>query len=200
MSSIDIAVLLVLAAFLLNGIRKGAFSEVFGLIGVFGGIAAGILLTAPLSEVLREYFDMPRLFAHILCFTAVFTSFYFLSKLLAGLLKSISEKLQLGWLNKVGGGAISMLKGAVIMSLVLMYASYLPIDDTLEKIEDKSSLYPYIYRIVPKLYQYIGDKDDLEDLPKHIRKMLKKGREKIIDEAIEDIKDEVEDTIDEKLR
>ena len=200
MSSIDIAVLLVLAAFLLNGIRKGAFSEIFGLIGTFGGIAAGILLTPALSQVLRDYLEMPRILAHIVCFTAVFVSFYFLSKMLAGMLKSLSEKLQLGWLNKTGGGAISMLKGAIMMSLVLMYASYLPIDDTLEKIEDNSSLYPYIYRIVPKLYQYIGDKDDLEDLPKHIRKILKKGREKIIDDTIEDIKDEVEDTIDERLR
>ncbi|RMF58261.1 MAG: CvpA family protein [Calditrichaeota bacterium] len=190
----DIIILIILAGYIINGIRRGFFHEVLGLVGVLGGIIAGVLATPSLSELIWEFLpDFPDIAIYLISFTLLFTGFYFITRVLANLLKSLSENLFLGWLNNLMGGLAAGLKGALFLSLVFSYIAFLPWQKWLDDVEDESRFYKPIYKFVPFLYETIGSPDELPD---EVWDILEHGGRKILEEKIEDLKDEMEDAVD----
>lgn len=192
MSAVDIIILLVLASFIIAGIRKGAFHEIMGLLGILSGLIFGALLAGPVTRWILDYIEFSPAFTYLIVFSSIFSGFIFLGRAIADMLKKMSENLFLGGINKFIGGVLGGTKGAIIMSVVLMYLSYLPIEDYLERLEDRSALYPHIIELVPQIYDFLGSPDDLPDL---LKKLLGRRQQKMIDDAIDDIQDDVEDAI-----
>ena len=192
MSAVDVIILIVLASFIIGGIKKGAFHEIMGFLGIVSGLIFGALLAGPVTRWLLDYIDFPRAFGYLVIFSTIFSGFVFLGRTIANMLKKMSENLFLGGVNKFVGGIIGGAKGAIIMSVVMMYISYLPIEDYLKKLEDRSALYPHIVELVPQIYDFLGSPDDLPDLLKNV---LGRHQQKIIDDAMDDIQEDVEDAI-----
>lgn len=190
----DIIILVILAGYIVNGIRKGFFHEILGFIGILGGIIAGVLGAPALNTWIWEYLpDFPDIAVYLISFTLLFTAFYFLTRMLANMLKSLSETMFLGWLNNLLGGLVAGLKGTIFISLVFMYIAFLPWQKWIEPFEEDSKLYQPIYKFVPFLYNAIGSP---EDLPEEVWDILEHGGRDIIKEKLEDIKDNVEDAVD----
>ena len=180
MNVFDVIVLLVLIGFVVNGIRKGLFTEVLGLIGTFGGLVAGLLLAGPLSNLVLKFIpEYYGILVHLVCFTILFAAVYAGTRVLSKRLDQLSEKLSINWLNNILGGLFAGFKGAVIVSLVLMYLSFLPLQFLLTPYQKDSILYQPLYNLVPKLYELIGSPDQL---PKQVREILDKNRDRFMDE------------------
>lgn len=182
----------ILAFFVILGISKGLFREIFGLVGFLGGIVAGILFTGPLSQWLAERFtSIPFIIFPIVAFLILFMIIYLLCLMLARWLRSIFEALQLGWLNKLLGGAVGGLKGAILISLLLLVLSALPIQNYLDPIRQKSYFYTPLQNLLPALYSLFSDhSNDLnrkfEDMFKHGEMQVKKQiAGSILNEAID---------------
>lgn len=192
----DIVVGIILAGYIIHGLRKGFFHEVMGLVGVIGGVLAGIIgagrFAEYLSKALPDFFAR-EIFALIFCFTVLFVLFYMICRFLARFLKSVTEKIYLDWLNNFLGGIVGGLKGAFILSLVLMFLSFLPIQKSLAKYEKHSVLHKPLYYMVPKIYKFLGSPDEL---PEPVRKAIEESRDKFLDDAMKDLKKDLKNAID----
>jgi len=192
----DIIVGIILAGYIIHGLRKGFFHELMGLIGVIGGVLGGILGAGPLARYVAKAlpdFVAKEIFALILCFTILFIAFYFISSLVARFFKNLTEKVKLEWLNNLLGGILGGLKGAFILSLILMFISFLPLQKSLAKYQKDSLFHKPLYNLVPALYKYLGSPDEL---PEPIRDILKKSRDQFLDDAMKDLKKDLKDAID----
>jgi len=168
----------ILVFFVILGISKGLFREIFGLVGFLGGIVAGILFAGPVGHWLAERFtSIPFIIFPIMAFLLSFMTVYLLSLMLARWLRSIFEALQLGWLNKLLGGAIGGLKGAVLISLLLLILSMFPIQNYLDPIRQKSYFYTPLQNLLPALYGLFSDRSN--DLNRKFEDMFKHGEMKV---------------------
>ncbi|MCB0261069.1 MAG: CvpA family protein [Calditrichaeota bacterium] len=186
MSSLDIIIGLLLAGFILNGLRRGFFAEVLGLIGVLGGTLAGIWGAATLGNTVASIlpdFSAKLVLAYLLCFTGLFVGFFYFTRMIARFMKELFENLFIGWLNNFAGGIAGGLKGALALSLILTYAGFMPIKDYIKSSRKDSFLYKPISRVFPELYELLGSPDEL---PEPIQKLLDESKEKVIDDAIDD--------------
>lgn len=193
MEYIDLIFGAVLAFFVILGIAKGLFREVFGLIGFLGGIVAGILFTSPLSQWIGTKLpSIPFVIIPILCFLLLFLVVYLFSRLVAGWFSSISEALHLGWLNKLLGGAIGGFKGAILLSLLLLFLSILPIQSFLNPIKEKSYFYNSLHDLLPSLYSIFSSSST--DLNKKLEDMFKRNEQKIKKQILETMLNEAIDS------
>lgn len=192
MEYIDLIFGAVLAFFVILGIAKGLFREVFGLIGFLGGIIGGILFTGPLSQwIAPKISSVPFIIIPIFCFLSLFLVVYLFSRLLAGWFSSIFEALHLGWLNKLLGGAIGGFKGSILLSLLLLFLSILPIQSFLNPIKEKSYFYTSLHDLLPSLYSIFSSSST--DLNKKLEDMFRNNEQKIKRQILETM---VNETID----
>jgi len=158
MSAFDIIIFTVLSVFTVIGIWKGFFREVFGFLGVIFGALFAILGFGPLSKLLHRLVpDIPAFIWIFLSFIIIFVGFYMLSRFLASMLSKLSKIMLLGWLNRLLGGAVGFLKGALFVSLFLLLIGFLPFQDTLQKVRSNSWLYEPLQRTVPVIYNLFSD-------------------------------------------
>jgi len=158
MSFIDIIIISILAGFVLVGIWKGFFREVLGLVGVLLGIFLAIVGFGPLSKILHQIVPaVPAVIWLIISFLGIFIGVYLLSRLLAMLLSKLSSLIMLGWLNRLLGGLIGAVKGAFVISLILMLLGFFPFQDSLKNIRKNSAFYEPFQRIIPLVYNVLTD-------------------------------------------
>jgi membrane protein required for colicin V production len=158
MSLIDLILIFILAGFVLVGVWKGFFREVLGLVGVLLGIFLAIVGFGPLSKILHRLIPVvPGVIWLILSFLGIFIGVYLLSRLLAMLLGKLSSLVMLGWLNRLLGGLIGAIKGAFVISLILMLLGFFPFQDSLKNIRKNSALYEPFQRIIPLVYNVLTD-------------------------------------------
>ncbi len=153
MSSVDILFGVVLGVFILVGIWKGFFREILGLAGILGGVFLGIVGFGILGKILNNAFPaIPAFLWPFLSFILIFVGVYLASRLLAALLSKLSESLFLGWLNRLLGGLVGGLKGVLLISLVLLLLGFLPFQNSLQSVKQKSMLYAPLQGAIPSLY------------------------------------------------
>jgi uncharacterized membrane protein required for colicin V production len=188
----DIIAGIILAAFIINGLRKGFFHEAFGFIGLAGGILAGIIgarLFAGSAEKILPGALGQEPFSYLICFIAFFVAFMFLSKLVAAMFDKLSDTFMLGWLNKVMGSFLGGLKGALFIGLVLHSIAFLPFGKSFAKSQKKSILYRPLYQSVPMFYKLLGEP---KNLPKKVEEIIKESTETLEDTG-KDIKEGIDD-------
>ena len=152
-------------------------------------IAAGWL-----SNLILDYMpDLPEIMVHLLSFTALFVGFYYLGRMLASMLEATFKRMSLDWLNRLSGGLVASAKGAILLSLLFMYIAFLPLQKTLAPWQKESVLHEPLYDLVPTVYKKIGSP---EDLPEKVREILEKSRERIIEDALKEIEDDIRDHLD----
>ena len=186
MASIDIIFLAVLGVFAIIGIMKGFFREVLGLAGIIGGFVFGFVLFGPVSKLLSNWLPgIPAIIWPFISFLLIFIGVYLASRLLAGMLSKISKAIYLGWLDKLGGGAIGALKGGILLSVVLMLIGFFPIQSTLDEVRGNSALYQPLQRLLPVTYNIITSfSDSSKNMEKKIINTLKNARVKLSEEMV----------------
>jgi membrane protein required for colicin V production len=158
MSFIDIFFLIVMTGFILLGVWKGFFREVLGLLGVLLGIFIAIAGFGPLSKILHQLIPkVPVVVWIVISFVIIFVGVYLASRLLAMVLGKLSSLIMLGWLNRLLGGVIGAVKGAFIISLILLVLGFFPFQDSLKNIRKHSIFYKPFQRIIPMIYNVITD-------------------------------------------
>jgi membrane protein required for colicin V production len=120
---IDVIVLAVLALFALRGYVRGAFRELFSLAGLVGGFLAAVGYHGPVAEQAAAYWQLSPLILKGTAFVAIFFVVYFAFNLVGWLLHRSAKVLYLHTLNRVGGAAVGIGKGAALAALILFFVS-----------------------------------------------------------------------------
>lgn len=152
MNYIDITILAFVGFFVIKGLFRGFFREVFGLVGL---LAALILATKYMSGVtvwFNQVLRVPPTPATVLGFLVIFFGVIFLFQLLIHFFQKIFKYSMLAWLEKLAGAGVGFLKGATIVSLLFLFLSLLPFGNQFLPGLNDSRLHKPARSFAPKLF------------------------------------------------
>lgn len=122
---LDAAICLVAVLFVLAGYRRGLILELGSVAGFFAGLAAASALWYPAALALHRVIDN-QVAAAVAGFVGVFVVAYVACVFLASLLRGLLRLILLGWLDRIGGAALGLIKAAFVLELGLILVTHLP--------------------------------------------------------------------------
>jgi membrane protein required for colicin V production len=155
MNYVDYFILAVIAYFLIRGLLRGFFSEVLGFIGVIAALICATKYMSNLSVWIDRLLDIPPVVVTVLSFVIIFFAVVFAFQFLAHLFERFFKRAQLGWLEKLGGAGFGFLKGATIVSLLLLFISVVPFGTQLVSGLPQSKLNEPVRSFAPSLFNLI---------------------------------------------
>jgi len=142
MNGLDIAILVVLAGFLIKGLLRGLLKEVCSLVGLFAGAFLAFRFHGPLAEVLLTKVDLPVPLAVGITFTTLFLATMIFFLVLGYLLSKFIKLIFLGGFNRVAGGFFGLAQGVLLLAVVLFALSLRPLPWGLDSVLKQSQLSP----------------------------------------------------------
>jgi membrane protein required for colicin V production len=122
-NGVDLILVLVLALFGLRGFFRGLFREILSLAGLIAGFILAVAFFQPVASYAAGFWKMPPLILKGSIFVIIFFLVYFLFNLVGWLLHRSESLLFLKTVNRAGGVAIGLGKGAAIMALIIFFLS-----------------------------------------------------------------------------
>ncbi len=141
MNIVDVILAIVLAIFALRGYWRGFFRESFGLLALFGGIAAAMRFATEGAELLEPYLSLPIVREGI-SFVAIFVLCHAVVTLFGVLLDRLASAASLGLANHAVGALVGAAKGAGLAAFVLLFLHLFPLMATLDARISESRLAP----------------------------------------------------------
>jgi len=126
---VDATLIVALALFGLRGYFRGLFREVLSLAGLAVGLVVAGRNYETVAALGEPYWNVSPLIHKGAAYIAIFFAVYFLFSLIGWLLHRSEKLLFLQTLNRIGGIAIGVGKGAALAALILFFAataSWLP--------------------------------------------------------------------------
>lgn len=157
MNVVDIAILVVLALFLIKGLVRGLLKEICSLFGLFGGLALALRFHPYLAEGLLKKFSLPPQLCVVIAFAALFLLTVLFFTLIGFVLSRFVKLLFLGGFNRVSGGLFGLIQGAVMLVLVLFGLSRSPLPDSAQDFLRQSRLAPPLVDMGETLFQHGKD-------------------------------------------
>jgi membrane protein required for colicin V production len=120
MNGLDIAFIVILGYTLIRGLFRGLVKEFASIFGLILGFIAANAYYGQIMKVVQKVLANPQyaaILSYILIFLAVLGGIIFIG---AGLRK-LMEAVMLGWLDRLGGGALGAIKGGLVCSLLLFF-------------------------------------------------------------------------------
>lgn len=131
MGILDIVLLLCFIPAIIRGLSKGLISEVISLVSIILGAWLAFKFSGLLSTWLADYLQLEPKTLHILAFAIIVILTVLLLYWLGQLLTKVVKIATLGWINRLLGMVIGILKVALILGLIIV---------TFEGINDKWNL------------------------------------------------------------
>jgi membrane protein required for colicin V production len=131
MNVVDIAILVILTAFLVKGLVRGLLKELCSLIGLLGGAVLAFIFHASLADLLVQSLRIPSTVAVVAAFLAIFLTTILVFAVLGYLLSRFVNLLFLGGLNRLAGGFFGLAEGVVLLAVILYALSLSPLPEVL---------------------------------------------------------------------
>lgn len=117
---IDIILLLIIIISLIIGIKRGLIFEFFSLFGI---ITAAFLARKFVDSVYNFFVKKEadtNLFLFVFSYIITFLAVYIVLYLIILLLKKFFETILLGWVDRLGGGIVGIIKGFLLSFIILI--------------------------------------------------------------------------------
>ena len=163
MNWIDLVIGILLIGGVISGFKNGFFGEIATLVGLVLGIWGSIRFSWWTADMLTDL-GIESEYMHIISFVVTFVLIIILVQLLAKFMNKLLESMALGFVNKIAGMAVGIVKGALIISVILFVINTLDENSTLIKqdVKEESIFYEPLSGLVPSILPFLH----LEDLRK----------------------------------
>lgn len=189
MNILDIIIGIVLLLFAFAGLRKGLIIEAFYLASIIIGLYGAMFFSDAMSNWLAEVINVEPQYLALVAFILTFILFIVLIRFVGRIIRGLVEAIHLGFIDKIGGFIFGIVKGALLLSILIMVLNIFNISDAINNDTRKNSvLYPRIENIANTLY---SNHEIIED---SMQKSFNKGMD-----FFEDGLDKVEDVIETSL-
>lgn len=186
MNILDIIIGIVLLLFAFAGLRKGLIIEAFYLASIIIGLYGAMFFSDAMSNWLAEVINVEPQYLALVAFILTFILFIVLIRFVGRIISGLVEAIHLGFIDKIGGFIFGIVKGALLLSILIMVLNIFNISDAINNDTRKNSvLYPRIENIANTLY---SNHEIIED---SMQKSFNKGMD-----FFEDGLDKVEDVIE----
>lgn len=161
MNYFDIVILVVLLFFLIRGLIKGFFIELASVLALILGIWGALRFSGFVGNKLTELFDLTTQWLGLISFAVTFVLIVIGVHFVAILVDKLFSAIALGWLVKILGAVLGVIKALILVSVVLVFlntvnerVTFLPPD----KVQD-SLLYRPVAQIAPAIFPMIAKGD-----------------------------------------
>lgn len=156
MEAIDIGILLFLSLGLLHGFRKGFFYQLASLLGLWIGLYIAKTFYLVVAEKLCPTVFDSMTFAQIVSFIGIWLVVPIAFSLVASFLSYLFKKLYLGWLNRMVGALMGLIKYIVLLSLLLCLFDFFDSDNQIiSKTKKQESVLYKPVKTVVKIFFYV---------------------------------------------
>ena len=164
MQTIDIIISVLLVIGLISGLRDGLVKQVAGLAGLIGGLLLGRAFYMPLGEWLASVLGISDEAARITAFILILVVVPLLFSLVGWLVSKLLKAICLGWINRLLGGLVGVLKFALLAGVLITGIEFFDKHDAIvsEAKKEASIFYYPIYDATSFFFDEI--KDEFEDL------------------------------------
>lgn len=154
MNWVDIVVIALLAAAVLLGFRKGLVQELVGIIALVVAFFFALLFHQAAAGLLMKTFPkLPDVVAPTVGFMMMFLAAFGAITLAGWLLAKIIKASPLDFADKVGGMAVGLFKGALVVSILLMLLALVPLPKEVSRKMDRSAAIRTVRKVAPWVYQ-----------------------------------------------
>jgi membrane protein required for colicin V production len=155
MNWVDIVVALILLFFFITGARKGFIREVTGLLAIIIAFLIGVSGAPIWSTILVDRLNFPPSVATLVAFFLLFLLVFILIRALGTLLCKVVRATPLDVLDRLGGSFIGVLKGALVISLILVFLGLFTLPEAVaEELNGSWSATP-LRTVAPTLYGFV---------------------------------------------
>jgi membrane protein required for colicin V production len=164
MNYLDIVIIIILVLSAFNGYRKGFVVGIASLAALILGIYVALFFSDVMVALLTDIFSFQSkylpIFAFILTFIIVVVAVVYIGKTI----EKLVDLLLLGFLNKLAGAALGILKGTLILSLVIWIFNYFDSDQKIISQQSRSNsiFFEHVESIAPSLYNRLEFLHDIE--------------------------------------
>lgn len=143
MNWLDITIVGIIALFTLVGFSRGLVSQIFSIAALLGGLVIGFIFYDVLGDVfIKERLVENKSVANVGGFIVLAFAAYVIIQTAGWITSRLIGTLQLSWLNRICGGAVGAVMGAVTAFLLSSCLSlFYPQQDPVFK---RSALLPYL--------------------------------------------------------
>jgi membrane protein required for colicin V production len=154
MNWIDIIILILLGLAVALGFKKGLVQEIVGIIGLIVSFFLALKLhPAAAGGLLKMFRNIPPHLAPTIGFVIMFLACFGAITLAGWLLSKIIKATPLDLADKVGGMVIGLVKGAVIISILLLLLTFLPLSREMNQKLDRSGMIRSMRKVAPWVYE-----------------------------------------------
>ena len=177
MNYIDIVLGILLLLSAVGGFKKGLIVELASLAALILGIWGAIKFSYITSEFLVENFDWNWNHLNTVSFIITFIIIVILVNIVAKTVTKLVETVMLGFVNKLAGLVFGFLKGAIILSIILVVFNNINDDIEIlsEETKSESRIYEPLRNFAPSIFPFIDFWDEENE---------SKKKESIIDKLI----------------
>jgi len=123
MNILDLAILGLIAFFLIKGIFRGFFREISSLAGIIFGFLIGNQYHSQMANLLEAYIPFEKSLP-LISFITLFILVFVLFNLLGALLHDIFKRLLIGWFDRGLGISLALVKGIIISYLLIVLLTF----------------------------------------------------------------------------
>jgi membrane protein required for colicin V production len=156
LSTVDIALILLIFIGAFSGYREGFLMELFSFGAILLGILGGFKLMGYAMNLLSDEFDINETVLPYVAFAIVFIGILVAVRLLGRLIKVSIDETFLGRIDQAAGAGLGFLKAAFLLSVALWILDALDFDLP-EKWTTDSWLLPRVEAFAPQVTVWIGD-------------------------------------------
>ena len=114
----DILIIIILGFFTFNGFRNGFIKEAARILGMVSGYITANNFYDDLMPFLEIHISNPNILT-VVSYLCVFCVTLVIINTLAMLLQKIFELILLGWLNRLLGTLLGLIKGILVVSIII---------------------------------------------------------------------------------
>ena len=152
MNWVDFLIMVILAITVISGYKRGLFKEISTLLGFIIGIVFSINYADWLAMRIEGTFNLSPSLLYVFCFTFIFILSLFILKLIGHYFYMMVKINPLKYSDKLGGGIFGLVKGALVLSLILLMFIFVPVFQSLNQHIDESMIAPSIRLFVPATF------------------------------------------------
>lgn len=157
MNWLDLLILIPVIAGLFSGYKNGLIGEVASLAALVFGIWGAIKFSDWTANLLMTW-GIETQYMHIISFVVTMIIIVVVIQLIARMLSQLVKSLALGWIDRLAGIAVGVIKAALITSVILFILdivderrSFIP-----EEAKEGSLLYQPMATLIPNLLPFLN--------------------------------------------
>jgi membrane protein required for colicin V production len=157
MNYVDIVLVILLILSAINGFSKGFVEELSGLVALILGIWVAIHFSDFVGQFLISTFHFTFKHLQIVAFFITFILVVIIVQIIGSVVNKMVKAISLGFLNRLAGLAFGAVKGALILSVLLVVFDKIDKDVHIISVKTKaeSKLYTPIRNFAPGVFPFL---------------------------------------------